>query len=225
MTAVILAALVAIAIGESAIISKLSNQVPVISLSGPFWEAFAPQPAPAPATATVAADVTTPSVVPIKSQVRDRTVDKTVSALAEAAARQRSGGVRLSSQIPLTVLEGDHVLGSTADGPIVAPEGMHELELVNTTLGYRARQIITIKAGIITPLTLPAPMGRLNINAQPWAQVLIDDNPIGETPLANVSVPLGQHEIVFRHPDLGERRETVTVRADAVARVTTDFER
>jgi hypothetical protein len=151
--------------------------------------------------------------------------DKTATALADAASHQRSGGVRLSSNIPLNVLEGDRVLGSTADGPIVATEGTHELELVNAPLGYRTRQTITIKAGIITPLTLPAPMGRLNINAQPWAQVLIDDNPIGETPLANVSVPLGQHEIVFRHPDLGERRETVTVRGDTVARVTTVFER
>jgi len=223
MTAVILAALVAVAIGESAIIAKLSNQVPVINLTGPFWAALASEPAPAeaPATAALPADVTVPAVAPAKNAARDTAA----SALADASARQRSGGIRLSSHIPLNVLEGDRVLGSTADGPIVATAGTHELELVNAPLGYRARQTVTIKAGIITPLTLPPPMGRININAQPWAQVLIDDTPIGETPLANVSVPLGQHEIVFRHPDLGERRETVTVRGDAVGRVTTTFER
>ena len=74
-------------------------------------------------------------------------------------------------------------------------------------------------------MTLTPPMGRININAQPWAQVLIDDSPIGETPLANISVPLGQHQVTFRHPEMGERRETVTVRADTITRVTTSFER
>ena len=68
-------------------------------------------------------------------------------------------------------------------------------------------------------------MGRLSVNAQPWAQVLIDDNPVGETPLANVQVPIGDHQIIFRHPQMGERRERVTVRADVPARVSTTFQR
>jgi serine/threonine-protein kinase len=84
---------------------------------------------------------------------------------------------------------------------------------------------VTIRAGVLSPLTITPPMGRLSINAEPWAQVLIDDRPIGDTPLANVSVSLGEHEVVFRHPQLGERRETVTVRADVPTRVSTTFQR
>jgi hypothetical protein len=151
--------------------------------------------------------------------------DRDAGLIALAAARQQSGGIRWSSAIELNVFEGDRVLGSTADGPIVATAGTHELDLVNTALGYRTRQTVTIRPGVITPLTLTPPMGRININAQPWAQVLIDDSPIGETPLANISVPLGQHQVTFRHPEMGERRETVTVRADTITRVTTSFER
>jgi len=147
------------------------------------------------------------------------------SALAQAAARQRSGGVRITSPIELYVFDGDRVLGSTADGPIVSTAGARQLEFVNAALGYRARQTVTIQAGVITTLALPAPMGRINVNAQPWAQVLIDDSPIGETPLANVPVPIGDHQITFRHPQLGEHREVVTVRADTVARVSTVFQR
>ena len=149
----------------------------------------------------------------------------TAVVMALAGARQRSGGVRLSSPIALTVFEGDRVLGSTADGPIVTTAGIHDLELVNTTLGYRSRRTVTIQTGVITPMTIPVPAGRININAQPWAQVLIDDTAIGDTPLANISVPLGQHQVTFRHPQLGERRETVLVRADTVARVSTSFVR
>jgi hypothetical protein len=148
---------------------------------------------------------------------------RAIAAIEQAGARQRSGGVRISSPIELKVLEGDRVLGSTADGPIVTTAGTHQLDLLNTALGYRLHQTVTIRAGAMTPLTITPPMGRLSVNADPWAQVLIDDRPIGDTPVANVSVSLGEHQVVFRHPQLGERRETVTVRADTPTRISTSF--
>src|SRR4030095_11563415 len=148
---------------------------------------------------------------------------RALAAIEEAGTRQRSGGVRVSSPIELKVLEGDRVLGSTADGPIVTSAGAHQFDLLNTALGYRVRQTVTIRAGVLTPLTITPPMGRLSINADPWAQVLIDDRPIGDTPVANVSVSLGEHQVTFRHPQLGERRETVVVRADVPTRVSTSF--
>lgn len=45
----------------------------------------------------------------------------------------------------------------------------------------------------------------------------------GETPLANISLPLGAHEVTLRHPTLGERRETVTIRQGAPGRVSVDM--
>ena len=56
------------------------------------------------------------------------------------------------------------------------------------------------------------------VNALPWAEVSIDGERVGETPIGSVQVPIGTHEVVFRHPDLGERRTTATVttgRSDA----------
>lgn len=151
--------------------------------------------------------------------------DATAAALAQAAARQRSGGIRLNAPIDLQVLEGNRVLGTSADGPIVAPAGSHQLDFVNSAVGFRVRQSVTIKAGEIATLTITPPMGRLSVNAQPWAQVLVDGMPAGETPIANLAVTLGQHEIIFRHPQLGERREIVVVRADGVTRISTTFGR
>jgi len=148
---------------------------------------------------------------------------RAIAAIEEAGTRQRSGGVRVSSPIELKILEGERVLGSTADGPIVTTAGTHQLDLLNTALGYRVRQTVTIRAGVLTPLTITPPMGRLSINADPWAQVLIDDRPIGDTPVAKVSVSLGEHQVTFRHPQLGERRETVIVRADVATRISTSF--
>jgi hypothetical protein len=150
---------------------------------------------------------------------------RTANALAAATARQRSGGLRLTSPIELQVLEGERVLGSSVDGPIVASAGVHQLDFINTAVGYRSRQTVEIKAGQIIPLKIQPPDGRVSINALPWAQVWIDGNLAGETPLANVSVPVGEHEIVFRHPQLGERRETTIVKSGVSTRISATFNR
>ena len=43
------------------------------------------------------------------------------------------------------------------------------------------------------------------------------------TPFANLEVTLGTHEIVWRHPQLGERKQTVVVTAKAPLRIVMDF--
>lgn len=133
------------------------------------------------------------------------------------------GGLILSSPIELHVLEGDRVLGSSADGPIVTAEGTHQLDLVNSALGFRERRTVEVVASQMTMVTVEPQGGRLNVNAVPWAQIWIDGRPAGETPLANVSLPIGPHELVFRHPELGERRETAMVRSGALTRVSVNF--
>lgn len=140
------------------------------------------------------------------------------------AASSRDGGVRVSSPIEVHLLDGDRVLGSSEDGPIIVPAGRHEFEFVNSMVGYRARRVVDVKAGQITPLSIPVPNGTLNINALPWAAVWIDGNPLGETPLGNLSVVPGEHEIVFRHPQLGERREKALVRAGVPTRVAVNLQ-
>ena len=131
----------------------------------------------------------------------------------------RTGGVRLSTPIDLTVLDGDRVIGSSVEGPIFAAAGRHEFEFVNPAIGYRTRQVVEVKAGQIVPFTVPVPNGTLNINAQPWAAVWVNGNSVGETPIGNMSVVPGEYEVVFRHPQLGERREKALVRAGAETRV------
>jgi len=142
-----------------------------------------------------------------------------LAAIAEAASRQQSGGLRLVSPVELQVFEGDRVLGTSADGPVVTSAGTHELEFVNAAVGYRTRQMVHIKAGQIVSLSLTPPSGRVSVNAVPWARVWIDGRALGETPLANVSVAAGEHEIVFRHPQLGEHREKAVVKSGVLTRV------
>ena len=139
------------------------------------------------------------------------------------AAPQQSGGLRLESPIELTVFEGERLLGSSAGGPVVATAGEHQFDLVNNALRYRLRQSVTIKPGEVVSLKVSPPDGRLNINASPWAQVWVDGRSVGDTPLANVAVPIGEHDIMFRHPQLGERHVTVLVRSGDAGRVSAAF--
>jgi hypothetical protein len=141
------------------------------------------------------------------------------TAIAEAAARQRSGGLRLSSPIEIQVLEGDRVLGSSANGPIVAKAGRHDLEFINSTFGYRSRQQVEIKPNQIIDMTITPPPGRVSINVTPWAQVSINGTAVGETPLANLPMPVGEHQVTFRHPQLGERTEKFIIRPSSLTRV------
>ena len=63
------------------------------------------------------------------------------------------------------------------------------------------------------------------LNALPWAEVFIDGRQIGETPLGNIKVPIGEHEALFRNPQFGERRQTFLVTANEPARVAVDYKK
>jgi hypothetical protein len=156
---------------------------------------------------------------PIASASRART------AVTPPPPPVRTGGLRVESPIALEIFEGQTRLGSTTTGIVSAPAGRHQLELVNSAVGYRSRQVVDIKAGQTASIRVSLPNGRLDVNAVPWAEVLIDGKSVGETPIGNHSISLGEHEIVFRHPQLGEVRRTVVVRSDGVTRVSANLER
>jgi len=77
----------------------------------------------------------------------------------------------------------------------------------------------------MTNLNIAVPTAKVSINANPWAEVDVDGKPAGETPLANLSLPIGPHEITFRHPQLGVRKQTVIVKMDGQTRVTQVFDK
>jgi hypothetical protein len=149
-----------------------------------------------------------------------RTAEGRAASPSPQPARARPGGIRLVSPIELQVYEGDRLLGSSAAGPVFIRPGVHDFVLINADLGYRTYQRVNVTEGQVVPVTITPPSGRVNINAIPWAQVWIDGRLVGESPLSEVPLAAGVHTITFRHPDFGERRETVTVRPGGETRVT-----
>ena len=136
-----------------------------------------------------------------------------------------SGWLAISSPVPLQVMERGTLLGTTDVPRILLPTGSHELELVNAALSYRAARTVTIAGGQTATFTVIPPRGTLSINALPWAEVWIDGQRAGETPIGNYSIAIGTHDLLFRHPELGEQRKTVTVGAQGPVRVGVDMKK
>ena len=106
---------------------------------------------------------------------------------------------------------------------LMLPAGAHNLVLENEALAFSTRLSVQVAPGQTATAAVTIPNGSLSLNALPWAEVLVDDRSIGTTPVANVAVPIGTHEVVFRHPQHGERRRTVVVKAGSPTRVGVDF--
>ena len=142
---------------------------------------------------------------------------------ARAAPGSAAGWISIKSPADVQLFEDGRFLGSSRIDRIMVPAGRHELEISNDALGFQERRVVQVTAGQVTSISANWPTGTVSINAQPWAQVLIDGMPLGETPIANARVPIGQHEILFRHPQFGEVRRSVTVTTRETARVGIDF--
>jgi len=116
------------------------------------------------------------------------------------------GFLSVTTPVAVQVFEGQRLIGTSDVDRIMLPGGDHELDMVADAIGYRATRKVKVNAGQTATLTLDLPKTPVSINAIPWAEVLVDGTRLGETPIGNVSITPGPHEIVFRHPQLGERR-------------------
>lgn len=136
-----------------------------------------------------------------------------------------SGGIAVTSPVELQIMERGRLVGSTRTDKILLNPGRHTIDLVNEALGYQSRQVVDVVAGKTTAIVPTLPNGTLSVNALPWAEVLLDGQQIGQTPLGNLPVRIGSHEVTFRHPELGETKRTVMVTLRGPARVSVDFQR
>ncbi len=133
------------------------------------------------------------------------------------------GWLSVQSAIRLELREGGKIVGTTDTDQVMLPAGEHDIELVNEPIGYRSTRQVTVVPAKTTTLAVNLPSSSISINAQPWAEVWIAGERVGETPIANISRRVGSYEIVLRHPQLGERRENVLVTLRQPARLGVDM--
>jgi serine/threonine protein kinase len=134
-----------------------------------------------------------------------------------------SGWVAVNSPLEMQLFEDGRLVGSSRSDRIMMSVGEHNLQVVNEGLGFRVNRTVQVGPGKVTPMRVDIPKGSLALNAAPWAEVWLDGDKVGDTPMGNISLPIGTHEVLFRHPDLGEQRHTVTVTLNGPARLSVDM--
>lgn len=173
-------------------------------------------------------------IEPGTHKVQVGTVERTVEVAAgesavviltapAAPSGPAAGWLIVSAPRTLQIREGNEIIGTSAASKIMLPAGRHEIVLQDDAIGFSEKRIVHVAPGASASIKVDLPNAPLSINALPWAEVWLDGRRLGETPIGNVQVRLGAHEIIFRHPELGERRQTVTVTMNAPARVAVDM--
>ena len=174
-------------------------------------------PAPAPAASPA------PTTGVAKGPSTPGRTDAVPAATPPVDKSMLAGSVSVATPVPMQVLLKGRVVATTEAASFMLPVGTQELEFVNENVGYRARRTVSIQAGKTTAVSLNPPTGTVNINAVPWAEVWLEGQRLGETPLGNLRVQICSPELIFRHPDLGERRATVLVTLKEPARISMDL--
>src|SRR5882672_5784604 len=134
-----------------------------------------------------------------------------------------SGWLSATTSAPLRIFESGRLVGSTESDRIMLPAGEHTFEFSSDALGFSATRTVSIGAGQTSSVALPMPQVTVSLNAAPWAQVWVDGQALGATPIGDFKTTIGPHEVIFRHPQLGERRLTALLTLKEPARVAIDM--
>jgi hypothetical protein len=130
-----------------------------------------------------------------------------------------SGWISVKAPVTIEIREDGQLIGTTETDRVMMAAGRHVVEFVNQGLGYRETRTVQVVPGKVVGIAIDLPKGTLNLNASPWAEVWIDGRRVGETPIGNLEVSIGPHEILFRHPEFGEKRHAISVTAGAPVRL------
>jgi hypothetical protein len=133
------------------------------------------------------------------------------------------GWLAIAAPFDVEVVERDDVIGASGTNKVMLAAGRHEITLASRNLGYREARTIDITAGKTVTLRVDPPKAAVSVNARPWADVTFDGNSLGQTPIANLLMTIGSHDVVFRHPQFGERRQTVVVTSTGPNRIAVDL--
>jgi hypothetical protein len=155
------------------------------------------------------------------------TVDLPMAAPVEAAgmfpaAAPTTGTLLVQAPFEMQIFESGAVLGTTGARLTMTP-GPHALEIVSDTLGFKTTADVEIVAGKTARVPVVLPKGTAHLNATPWAEVWVDGQKVGDTPIGNLQLTVGPHEIVFKHPELGERSHAATVKVGEALRLSVDL--
>jgi hypothetical protein len=135
------------------------------------------------------------------------------------------GWLAVSMPVELQAYEKGRLVGSSRAGPWQLEAGSHEIEFINQSLGVRLRRTVDVVQGKTSSIELAVPSGLVSISSPASAEIQIDGEVVGMAPIVNRPLTAGQHDIVAKQTEMGERRLSVTIAAGTSVSVKVDFRR
>jgi hypothetical protein len=94
--------------------------------------------------------------------------------------------------------------------------------LSNDGLGYRETRRLDVVPGKTTMVRVEVPKTTLSLNALPWARSPSTAR-AWDKRRSQTRRDRGRHTVVYRHPDFGERTQTITVTRQGPNRFAVDL--
>jgi len=136
---------------------------------------------------------------------------------------QAPAWISVVAPIELQVFNGSAWIGNSSTDRILVLAGSHTINLVNAELKYQESRTVQVQAGRVATVRVDVPDGILHVNAVPWAEVFVDGRRVGETPIANLAVPIGRHEVTLRNPKFPEQKRSVVISLAGPSRLGVDL--
>jgi hypothetical protein len=133
-----------------------------------------------------------------------------------------AGWLSVFAPFEVQISEGGRAIRLDDSGKVLLSPGPHDLRFENGDLGYRETRHVEVQPGQTTSLSLVTSPSTITVTASAPAVVVIDGQPVGETPLTNHPIALGTRDVVVRGADGTERRYTQKVTV-APVRIDVDF--
>jgi hypothetical protein len=77
---------------------------------------------------------------------------------------------------------------------------------------------------VVAPTSAPEGDGWLLVLVTPWAEVSIDDKPVGQTPLRRIPLRPGPHTVVLTHPGFQPFPRRLAIRSGETLRLVVHLE-
>jgi hypothetical protein len=135
-----------------------------------------------------------------------------------------AGFLSVISRIPVDVYQGSRKIGASGEGHILLAPGQYKLSLVNSHFHFSSEVEFTIRPGEVTTHTVELPMGSIVVNTAPGAEILVEGEKVGTSPMGPIPAPIGTRDVTVRHPQMGERHQSVEVLGDRPSEVSVAFD-
>jgi len=121
-----------------------------------------------------------------------------------------AGWIKVFVPFDLTISEHGRALRLDDRGQVMLTAGTHEVRFENRTLGFVDVRKVDVKPGAVTAVSIAAPKTTLSVTATMPAEVFVDGTSVGQTPLADLPVDLGTHDVAVKPQSGDQRHFTIT---------------